>query len=40
VEAKFEELDYPMDVIWLDIEHTNGDAAFCYILVLLFLALN
>lgn len=28
VEGKFEELDYPMDVIWLDIEHTNGKRYF------------
>ena len=24
VEGMFEDLDFPMDVIWLDIEHTNG----------------
>ncbi len=24
VEGMFEELDFPVDVIWLDIEHTNG----------------
>lgn len=24
VEGMFEELDYPMDVLWLDIEHTDG----------------
>jgi alpha 1,3-glucosidase len=24
VEGMFEELDFPMDVLWLDIEHTNG----------------
>ena len=28
VEGMFEELDYPMDVIWLDIEHTNGKRYF------------
>jgi hypothetical protein len=28
VESKFEELDYPMDVIWLDIEHTRGKRYF------------
>ncbi len=30
VESKFEELDYPMDVIWLDIEHTNGKRYFTW----------
>ena len=24
VEGMFESLDYPMDVIWLDIDHTDG----------------
>ncbi len=24
----FEQLDYPMDVIWLDIEHTHGKRYF------------
>lgn len=28
VNAKFEELDYPYDVLWLDIEHTNGKRYF------------
>ena len=30
VEAKFEELDYPVDVIWLDIEHTDGKRYFTW----------
>jgi hypothetical protein len=37
VNNQFEALDYPYDVIWLDIEHTNGkryftvsDISFCY----------
>jgi alpha 1,3-glucosidase len=30
VESKFEELDYPMDVIWLDIEHTEGKRYFTW----------
>lgn len=30
VESKFEELDYPMDVIWLDIEHTDGKRYFTW----------
>ncbi len=30
VEAMFEELDYPMDVIWLDIEHTDGKRYFTW----------
>ncbi len=28
VNSKFEELDYPYDVLWLDIEHTNGKRYF------------
>ena len=28
VESTFEQLDYPMDVIWLDIEHTDGKRYF------------
>ena len=28
VESTFEELDYPVDVIWLDIEHTDGKRYF------------
>ncbi len=28
VEQMFEDLDYPMDVIWLDIEHTDGKRYF------------
>ena len=24
VEGMFEKLDYPIDVIWLDIDHTDG----------------
>ena len=24
VEGMFEKLDYPVDVIWLDIDHTDG----------------
>mmetsp|Transcript_52531 Transcript_52531/g.63315 ORF Transcript_52531/g.63315 Transcript_52531/m.63315 type:complete len:1073 (+) Transcript_52531:78-3296(+) len=30
VHAKFEELDYPYDVLWLDIEHTNGKRYFTW----------
>jgi alpha 1,3-glucosidase len=30
VERMFEELDYPMDVIWLDIEHTDGKRYFTW----------
>jgi alpha 1,3-glucosidase len=30
VNAKFEELDIPYDVIWLDIEHTNGKRYFTW----------
>lgn len=30
VESKFEELDFPMDVIWLDIEHTDGKRYFTW----------
>ena len=30
VNAKFEELDYPYDVLWLDIEHTNGKRYFTW----------
>ena len=30
VEAKFEELDYPYDVLWLDIEHTDGKRYFTW----------
>ncbi|CAM9234956.1 unnamed protein product [Chrysoparadoxa australica] len=30
VEAKFEELDFPVDVIWLDIEHTEGKRYFTW----------
>jgi alpha-glucosidase (family GH31 glycosyl hydrolase) len=28
VEKNFEQLDYPVDVIWLDIEHTDGKRYF------------
>ena len=27
---KFEELDYPYDVLWLDIEHTDGKRYFTW----------
>jgi alpha 1,3-glucosidase len=30
VHEKFEELDYPYDVLWLDIEHTNGKRYFTW----------
>jgi alpha 1,3-glucosidase len=30
VEGKFEELDFPMDVIWLDIDHTDGMRYFTW----------
>ena len=30
VHAKFEELDYPYDVLWLDIEHTDGKRYFTW----------
>ena len=30
VEGQFEALDYPMDVIWLDIEHTDGKRYFTW----------
>jgi len=30
VNSKFEELDIPLDVIWLDIEHTNGKRYFTW----------
>lgn len=30
VNEKFEELDYPYDVIWLDIEHTDGKRYFTW----------
>ena len=30
VHAKFEELDYPYDVLWLDIEHTDGKRCFTW----------
>ena len=30
VQAKFEELDYPYDVLWLDIEHTDGKRYFTW----------
>jgi alpha 1,3-glucosidase len=30
VEATFEKLDFPYDVIWLDIEHTNGKRYFTW----------
>ena len=30
VHSKFEELDYPYDVLWLDIEHTNGKRYFTW----------
>lgn len=30
VEKGFEDLDFPMDVIWLDIEHTNGKRYFTW----------
>lgn len=28
--AKFDEYDIPMDVIWLDIEHTDGKKYFTW----------
>jgi alpha 1,3-glucosidase len=28
VEGMFEQIDYPVDVIWLDIEHTDGKRYF------------
>lgn len=28
VEGTFEALDYPVDVVWLDIEHTDGKRYF------------
>lgn len=30
VESTFEQLDYPVDVIWLDIEHTDGKRYFTW----------
>ncbi|KAH9258248.1 hypothetical protein BASA81_003297 [Batrachochytrium salamandrivorans] len=30
VHAKFEELDFPFDVLWLDIEHTDGKRYFTW----------
>ena len=30
VDSKFEELDFPYDVIWLDIEHTNSKKYFTW----------
>ena len=30
VHAKFEEYDYPYDVLWLDIEHTDGKRYFTW----------
>lgn len=30
VEGMFENLDYPVDVIWLDIEHTDGKRYFTW----------
>ena len=30
VHGKFEELDYPYDVLWLDIDHTNGKRYFTW----------
>jgi mannosyl-oligosaccharide alpha-1,3-glucosidase len=30
VQEKFEELDYPYDVLWLDIEHTDGKRYFTW----------
>merc|ERR1711871_600070 len=30
IEQAFEDLDYPMDVIWLDIEHTDGKRYFTW----------
>jgi len=30
VDAKFEELDFPYDVLWLDIEHTDGKRYFTW----------
>ena len=30
VHAKFEELDFPYDVLWLDIEHTEGKRYFTW----------
>jgi len=30
VEGMFEQLDYPMDVLWLDIEHTDGKRYFTW----------
>ena len=33
VEAMFEQLDYPYDVLWLDIEHTDGKRYFTVSLI-------
>jgi len=30
VHSKFEEFDYPYDVLWLDIEHTDGKRYFTW----------
>ena len=30
VHGKFEELDFPYDVLWLDIEHTDGKRYFTW----------
>ena len=30
VEGKFDEHDIPMDVMWLDIEHTDGKKYFTW----------
>jgi alpha 1,3-glucosidase len=30
IHAKFEEIDFPVDVIWLDIEHTDGKKYFTW----------
>ena len=30
VDAKFEEHNFPYDVLWLDIEHTNGKRYFTW----------
>ena len=36
VEQMFEDLDYPLDVIWLDIEHTDGKRYFTVSVCALF----
>ena len=30
MDAMFEQLDFPYDVIWLDIEHTDGKRYFTW----------